>query len=150
MGFSFWWILKVFSGLSLIFYTLGKTYYTETPIAWNKLFFFQCLILIGATVSLVHYQIFKKQKIRFSDPHQLVHSGGLFRWIRHPMYLGDFLIMAGFGGIANDKIGILFVILGWISLGIQCKIEDRLLGKQFGEAHQLWKSHTRLLFPGLF
>lgn len=152
MGISFWWFLKVLSGLGLIGECCFLFFRNTQPslLDSDRLYWGQFFILFGAFLSLWHYFLLKRAKIQMKQPHQLLTQQGLFRWIRHPMYFGDLFVLFGFSIWCQNLMAFILLSLGWISLAFQCKIEDQLLAQQFPEEHALWSKKTYKLLPGIY
>lgn len=83
--------------------------------------------------------IFKNRKLA---------SSGAYALVRHPLYLGNFLILFGFGlACANPwVIGVLVLFwLVWYPAAI--RYEDRKLEQLFGEPWREWSRGTNAVFP---
>jgi protein-S-isoprenylcysteine O-methyltransferase Ste14 len=83
------------------------------------------------------------------EGHELVQSGP-YALIRHPIYTGILLALAGtvltYATVAG-AIGLAAVSLALI---VRVRIEDRLMGKEFGAAHEAYRSRTWKLIPLLW
>ena len=146
-----WWLLKIGVGLALVTYAvlvaLGNgpvALLLEVPLVVG-----QALVLLGAALNLVHYGILKRRSGCLKEPHTLVRTGGLFGYVRHPMYLGDVGIYLGLTLLAPDAVALALLVLGLVAIERQSRLEDRELGARFGEDFSTWASNTRLLLPGL-
>ncbi|OBH42759.1 hypothetical protein A5684_03885 [Mycobacterium intracellulare] len=58
---------------------------------------------------------------------QTLVSGGLYRFVRHPMYVGNVIMMIGIPLALDSYWGLLFVIPGTIVLALRIFDEERLL-----------------------
>ncbi len=54
-------------------------------------------------------------------------SGGLYRFVRHPMYVGNVIMMIGIPLALDSYWGLLFVIPGTIVLALRIFDEEKLL-----------------------
>jgi hypothetical protein len=73
---------------------------------------------------------------------------GAYSLVRHPLYFGNFLILAGFTlACANWVVVavVLFFLLFYYPAAI--RYEDRKLQKLFGEEWQAWGTSTPAMFP---
>ncbi|MDJ0521402.1 MAG: isoprenylcysteine carboxylmethyltransferase family protein [Planctomycetota bacterium] len=146
-----WWLLKVSAGLALVAWGLLVALGLG-PIVPRLPFpppLAQMLVLVGAGLHLVHYAILKRRAGDLSRPHALVTDVGLFRRIRHPMYLGDLVAYVGLAALSADPIAAGLLVLGAIGLERQAHHEDREMARQFGTPYEDWRVRTRLLIPGL-
>ncbi len=147
-----YWNLKGCTELILMSYALLA--------AWQDPFFSkywvvslsiaQGFILAGAIIDVIHYRLLRKGSGCIGFPEKLVSEGGLFSYIRHPMYLGELLMMLGFTLWIGDLLsGLLFFIVAY-SLFCQALHEEKILENQFPEDFLTWKKRTKRFFPFLF
>lgn len=81
--------------------------------------------------------------------HTLV-TTGLYRFIRHPSYLGLILTMIGWALGFRSGVGLLIAGLIFVVLLVRIRSEERLLLSQFGDEYAAYRARTWRLFPGLF
>lgn len=74
---------------------------------------------------------------------------GLYRYIRHPLYLS--LILGGFGIMAKDPgwIQTLLAILNFIASFLTAKVEEGEMIKKFGNEYRDYMKRTKMFFPGI-
>lgn len=76
---------------------------------------------------------------------------GLFRYIRHPTFLGVFLLLIGWPLIYGAPITfVLTVIIAWFSLRRQILDEEIQLLATFGEEYELYMRRTDALIPNIW
>lgn len=143
-----WWKIKVISGLTLIFYTMFETY-DDRFRAVLKIPYGYALALVccGAFIHLFHYYLLKQKNSHLQKPDQLVTAGGLFSFIRHPMYFGDLIFYFGFFLIMGDIPSAFLFGLGIVAIMKQSKIEDQQLQDTFAKDYVLWQQRTKRLIP---
>lgn len=75
---------------------------------------------------------------------------GLFSLCRNPLYLGNLLILTGFG-IASGSLWYLFISMPLLYLAYACIIaaEEHFLRQRFGEEYTAYCQQTPRLFPRL-
>ena len=76
-------------------------------------------------------------------------QGGLYRWVRHPIYLGEFLV---FGGITILTFSPLTVATYLIFVGLQLYrlvVEEQTLTDAYPEYHE-YRARTSRLLPGVY
>jgi protein-S-isoprenylcysteine O-methyltransferase Ste14 len=81
--------------------------------------------------------------------HQL-QTGGIYRVIRHPSYLGLLINMLGLGLAFRSGIGVLLTALTLVPLIARIKAEERLLQSQFGNEYAAYRARTSRLIPGIY
>jgi protein-S-isoprenylcysteine O-methyltransferase Ste14 len=81
--------------------------------------------------------------------HHLV-TGGAYRTIRHPSYLGLLVSSLGWGMAFNSWVGVLLAAALLPPLIARIHAEERLLASQFGEEYEVYRSRTSRLIPGVY
>ncbi len=81
--------------------------------------------------------------------HELV-TGGLYRVIRHPSYLGLLVNALGWGLAFRSSVGVALTALMVPPLLARIRAEETLLGERFGDAYQAYRARTWRLIPGLY
>lgn len=75
-------------------------------------------------------------------------TGGPYALVRHPLYLGNILILGGFVLAAQWWPGILVLAAFlWFYYPPAIDYEDRKLERLFGEVWREWRARTRALWP---
>ncbi|HUA51278.1 MAG TPA: isoprenylcysteine carboxylmethyltransferase family protein [Candidatus Sulfotelmatobacter sp.] len=81
--------------------------------------------------------------------HQLV-TGGIYRVIRHPSYLGALVYSLGWGLAFRSSVGVAIAALLIPPLVARMNSEERLLRAQFGGAYDAYCARTSRLIPGVY
>jgi protein-S-isoprenylcysteine O-methyltransferase Ste14 len=71
-------------------------------------------------------------------------TGGLYRWVRHPMYLGTLLV---FWGLAQSPFGLATAVWGSLYLLIGAHFEERDLLRQHGDRYRDYQKRVPMLIP---
>ena len=80
------------------------------------------------------------------EQHQLI-RGGPYRFVRHPIYSGIELAMAG-TFLANGKVrGALAVVVLYIGWVIKSRMEEEFMVRTFGAEYEEYRRTTGALFP---
>ena len=98
--------------------------------------------VIGATLALVALANLRSNFSIIPETQSLVVTG-LYRWLRHPMYFAELLMIVG---IALSDLRITYLIGAVSVLGLQVyriRVEERLLSTTFPAAHREFVAHTR-------
>jgi len=88
-------------------------------------------------------------QLQIVEKHQLV-KDGLYKRIRHPLYLGEILRNLGFAVIFSSVYGTLIVLLASIFLLFRIEIEEKMLSCLFGEEYRKYKRTTKRLIPYIY
>ena len=81
--------------------------------------------------------------------HTLV-TGGIFRFIRNPSYLGLLVNMLGWALAFRSGVGVLIAALIIPPLVARIRAEERLLRSQFGDEYVAYCARTSRLLPGIY
>jgi len=81
--------------------------------------------------------------------HTLV-TGGLYRTIRHPSYLGMLVNALGWGLAFRSALGVILAALSIPPVLARIAAEERLLAAQFGAEYDAYRRRTWRLVPGLY
>ncbi len=88
----------------------------------------------------------KLQKIK---DHQLLRDG-IYKHIRHPLYLGEILRNLGIAVLVSSFYGVLIIGLSSFFLLIRIEIEEKMLISAFGKYYKEYKKKTAKLVPYLY
>jgi protein-S-isoprenylcysteine O-methyltransferase Ste14 len=84
-------------------------------------------------------------------PGQTVQTSGPYRWIRHPAYLGDLLIVFGFdlawGSWVGAALGTAIALAGHLP---RIRVEEAELRRAFGESYGRYARGRARLVPGVW
>jgi protein-S-isoprenylcysteine O-methyltransferase Ste14 len=109
-----------------------------------------CMCLLGIVVSIVAR---KQLGINWSHAadyqikkgHQLI-TTGMYKYVRHPIYLGLALSWIGAEMVAGSYLFISFFAL-FVALYMQGKREEKIHLAHFGEKYKDYMKHTKMLIP---
>jgi protein-S-isoprenylcysteine O-methyltransferase Ste14 len=143
------WAIKVVLGLALIAHFILVTLRPDLLATRELLTYplFLGLVLIGGTMNLGHYIVLEHYLHRDDEP-GLITDRGLFRWIRHPMYVGDAILYLAFALYPASLVTGAIYPVALVALWRQSRHEDRQLAEQFPEAHARWREQAGLWWPG--
>ena len=146
-----WWIIKVLSSMVLITILvlnyLTDWYFKTYPIDTR---FSISIVLIGGVIFFYHYYQIKRKNVTLDAASELVTGPGLFRYVRHPMYFGELLIILGYMLLAFNLVTLLVFLIGSIAILKQSKVEDQFLAKKYQSRHQDWAQSTKLIIPVVY
>jgi protein-S-isoprenylcysteine O-methyltransferase Ste14 len=81
--------------------------------------------------------------------HELV-TDGMYRIIRHPSYLGLFMLMFGWALAFRSGAGVILATLIIPPMLARIRSEEALLRAQFGEQYDAYCRRTSRLIPGIY
>lgn len=84
--------------------------------------------------------------VQEKEHHALI-QGGVYRWVRHPIYSGLLLLFTGNALIVGDYRGIVAVAVIFVSFWLKLKKEEKILAATFGEQYDAYKDGTKALIP---
>ena len=84
-------------------------------------------------------------------PGQELVSAGPYRHLRHPLYLGLFLLTLGVPLFYRSLPGIIYALLAMgASLHHRMALEEKVMEDILGEAYREWKKRRYRFIPGLY
>jgi len=109
------------------------------------------VVLIGA--ALVAWAVLHFRSWRFraalDEGHQLA-TGGPFRLIRHPIYMGLNLLALGSAiWVPTPTLWAAFLLM-FIGSDLRGRAEERILDEGFGDSYRDYCRHTKRFVPGLY
>jgi protein-S-isoprenylcysteine O-methyltransferase Ste14 len=127
---------------------IGRIYY------WDILFVIGLLIIaIGLVVRVIsirqlgQYFTYSVSEV---ENHILVEKG-LYKFIRHPGYLGQLLIFTGISiSLSNWLSIILMLISTFIGYMNRIRVEEKFMVEQMGDKYSNYKKRTNKLIPKIY
>lgn len=119
----------------------------HSPVVW----FGAVLTCVGAAVAMwARWNLGRNwsDKVVLKVDHELIRSGP-YRYLRHPIYTGVLLAVAGTALEIGELRGILaFIVLG-TNYYVKATREEKILAENFGDAFAEHKRETGFFLPGL-
>jgi len=84
--------------------------------------------------------------VTFREGHELIQRGP-YRFVRHPIYTGFLLMIAGTAVVLGNISSLASMIICFLGTWWKLRVEEALLMKHFPEAYQLYRSRTKALIP---
>ena len=127
---------------------IGRIYH------WNTLFIIGSILAAIGLIIRVTSILKLKQQFTYTvakiENHQLVDTG-LYRYIRHPGYLGQIIIFLGIATALSNWISILSmitpVLVGYIN---RIRVEEIFMTQHMGQEYIEYKKRTKKLIPNIF
>lgn len=127
---------------------LGRIYH------WNALFVVGLSLVVIGLMIRIHSILTLRQFFTYSvakvENHQIIETG-LYKFIRHPGYLGQIIIFLGISISISNWLSIFAMMLS-ISLAYlyRIKVEERYMVEQIGEKYLNYQNRTKRLIPMIF
>jgi len=86
--------------------------------------------------------------VQLKQDHELVVAGP-YRWVRHPIYTGILLGVAGTALVVNEWRGLLALVLVTAAFWFKLRHEEAWMRERFGAAYVDYMRRTKALIPGL-
>jgi protein-S-isoprenylcysteine O-methyltransferase Ste14 len=110
------------------------------------------LIAVGLTIELIAQftlRRFYSSTLVIRADHQLI-THGIYRFVRHPIYLGAITGLFGVPVYVSSLYGLL-TMSALIPIFLnRIRMEERLLTKEFGDAYQTYVDATSKLIPFIY
>ena len=118
------------SGQPLVFLAYGLTLAGLVTLVWSRL----CL---GTNWSAT---------VTVREGHELVERGP-YRFVRHPIYTGILLMIAGTATVLGNVSGLLSLVICFLGHWWKLKREEALLTAHFPDTYPRYRSRTKALVP---
>lgn len=100
--------------------------------------------LMGAGLGLL-----SSSRLKIVEDQRLV-TEGVYRHVRHPLYLGEISRNFGFCLILSSLYGFLLMAVGNLVLLFRIEIEERMLVQEFGREYEEYRKNTKKLIPYIY
>ena len=151
LNFFLPWIVALCAGLVLCASDLvrkhGSLYVlSRQSIVGIALFVIGYTILLVAHITLC---LFYSSTLVIKEGHTLI-THGVYRFVRHPIYLGVIMATIGLSVYASSMYGFFVMLIQFPIFLNRIRLEERLLTEEFGDRYRTYKKNTRKLIPFIF
>jgi len=143
--------LDGFDGLVIKAWELGRqseNLYTLSTLNMLGL----ALFVVGMTIAFVAVFTLRRSysgTLVIREDHQLI-THGIYRYTRHPVYLGVLIAIIGLPIFASSLYGFL-TMLALIPIVLnRIRMEERLLTEEFGDSYRDYQKNTSKLIPFIY
>ncbi|HLB58834.1 MAG TPA: isoprenylcysteine carboxylmethyltransferase family protein [Bdellovibrionota bacterium] len=110
------------------------------------------LSILGFCIRLLAMRTLGQQYTMFvtiREGHRLV-AHGIYKYVRHPGYLGQFVFLLGFVMLMGSVWGFLMYLF-WVATQIyRMYVEERVLVEHLGDQYKNYQKKTKRLIPWIF
>ncbi|QQS27875.1 MAG: isoprenylcysteine carboxylmethyltransferase family protein [Sphingobacteriales bacterium] len=151
IGFYFRLTMLLLLGYVLVFAFIPSIYSYFLPISelerdWVKLVGIGLLILSFGWVVIAQYQMRQSWRIGIDTEHKTeLITTGLFSVSRNPIFLGMIFSLFGLFLATPNALTALILVMGYVLIQIQIRLEEEFLSNQHGETYRQYKLKVRRL-----
>lgn len=77
-------------------------------------------------------------------------TGGIYGLVRHPSYLGIFLMDVGFAGVYRSWLAVALLPMVFWMFARRMAVEEKFMIEQFGESYRTYMARVPKLIPGVW
>jgi protein-S-isoprenylcysteine O-methyltransferase Ste14 len=110
------------------------------------------MVILGVIIRIVAIATLKRNfsgRLRIRDDHTLVRNG-IYKWVRHPAYLGAIILFLGIPVMFSSVLGFLVMFLLVPYLLHRIKLEERMLIGHFGAEYEEYIEQSKRLIPFIY
>jgi len=150
---SLWWLYGLITLGYALSFSIGATRIGRI-YDWNTFFIVGMALFVFGFIIRVHSLLTLKQYFTYSvakvENHKIIETG-LYKFIRHPGYLGQLLIFIGISTSISNWLSILAMMVP-ITLGYlyRINVEERFMLEQLGEDYSNYQERTKRLIPMIY
>jgi protein-S-isoprenylcysteine O-methyltransferase Ste14 len=150
---SLWWLYGLITLGYALSFSIGATRIGRI-YDWNTLFAVGMALVVIGFIIRVHSLLTLKQYFTYSvakvENHKIIESG-LYKFIRHPGYLGQLIIFIGISTSISNWLSIPVMMIP-ITLGYlyRIKVEERFMLEQLGGDYLNYQERTKRLIPMIY
>jgi len=148
------WILTILIAVGyLLSFSIGATK-TGRIYHWDTFFAIGALLAIVGLIIRINAIVTLKQHFTYTvtaiEHHELIETG-IYKYIRHPGYLGQIIIFIGISTSMSNWLSILLmlipVLFGYI---YRIRTEERFMAEQLGQKYIDYQKRTKRLIPLIY
>lgn len=104
------------------------------------------MLLSFASFDLSEFIGFSYLKEKEFKPEQL-NTGGLYQYVRHPLYFGIFVLMAGLFLLQPTRMNLMAVSFLYFYTWVGAHLEEKKLVQIFGPDYEVYQKKVKMLIP---
>lgn len=150
---SLWWLYGLITLGYALSFSIGATKIGRI-YDWNTFFAIgMALVVIGLMIR-IHSILTLKQYFTYSvakvENHKIIETG-LFKFLRHPGYLGQLIVFIGISISISNWLSILAMMLPVVfGYAYRITVEERFMVEQFGNIYLDYQKRTKKIIPFVY
>jgi protein-S-isoprenylcysteine O-methyltransferase Ste14 len=150
---SLWWLYGLITLGYALSFSIGATKIGRIN-AWNTFFAIGMALFVIGLMIRIHSLLTLKQYFTYSvakvENHKIIETG-LYKFIRHPGYLGQLIIFIGISTSMSNWLAILAMMIP-VTIGYlyRISVEERFMIEQMGEDYLNYQKRTKRLIPMIY
>jgi protein-S-isoprenylcysteine O-methyltransferase Ste14 len=150
---SLWWLYGLITLGYALSFSIGATK-TGRIHAWNTFFVIGMVLFVIGLVIRIHSLLALKQYFTYSvarvENHKIIETG-LYKFIRHPGYLGQWIIFFGISMSISNWLSILVMMVP-VTIGYlhRINVEERFMLAQLGKEYLDYQGRTKRIIPQVY
>ncbi|RYZ51295.1 MAG: isoprenylcysteine carboxylmethyltransferase family protein [Sphingobacteriales bacterium] len=102
-----------------------------------------CLLSLAWTI-IAQWHMGSSWRIGIDENHTTdLRQNGAFKYSRNPIFLGMLVTLTGFFFLLPNAITLVVLVVGYLLIQVQVRLEEEFLSKQHGEAYYLYRKEVR-------
>ena len=140
-------------GFGVLYFGIGASVFPRRVPEWlpGQRIVGTIVIALGAVLMSSALLFFRSWRFRakLDEGHQLA-TGGPFRLVRHPIYMGINLLAAGTAVWDPSIVVLAGAVLTIAGSDLRARSEEALLERAFGSVYEDYRRHTKRFLPGIY
>jgi protein-S-isoprenylcysteine O-methyltransferase Ste14 len=150
--------LKLIFGAIAVGYSIGIPFAFSPygQIEWGKPYLSILGLLIIVAGVFIRFTAIKTLNkyftytVKIQEQHELIEKG-LYRYVRHPAYLGELLIFFGTGLAFANWISLVSLFgCPFVAFSVRINVEEKVLSEHFAARYEEYRKRTWRLIPWLY
>jgi protein-S-isoprenylcysteine O-methyltransferase Ste14 len=151
--FSIWIIIISISAGYWLSFLIASTR-TGRFYHWNTFFLIGSILEIIGLIIRINAIITLKQQFTYTvsiiEDHKLIEKG-LYKFIRHPGYLGQLIVFLGISVTLSNWLSVVFMIVPVLAGYIyRIIVEEKFMIEQLGQSYIDYQKRTKRLIPAFY
>ena len=147
-------LIAIVGLLLLAYWSFQDVNYLVQQPSWMKtsgIFFLVLgILMLGVAFASFNVKEFLGLKKEEHHPDTKLVTKGVYRYVRHPLYTGVFLLLPGVFLLRPTLSILLFVFITAIYIEIGSRLEEQKLIKIFGEDYVRYRNSVKRYFPFIY
>ena len=147
---SIWWLYSLITVGYALSFSIGATKIGRI-YHWNTFFVIGMALIVTGLMIRIYSILTLKQYFTYSvgkvENHKIIETG-MYKFIRHPGYLGQLIIFTGISISLSNWLSILAMMMPIIfGYAYRITVEERFMVEQFGNDYLDYQKRTKKIIP---